>query len=302
MLEGVSAVIGKTRQGACVEQVFDARAGSPRGILSGAPAEGAFRHARRDPPAELADWIEHFWSVEWDLRGCEAFVAETLPHPNVHLTLEESGAQVGGVRTRKFRRVLEGQGRVFGVKFKAGAFRPFLGRAVSSIRDRVIPAGEVFGPEVDVLARRLAGDEPEGERLRLAAGFVEQRLPAPDAAAGLAAQCVRRILESRQLRTVEELADACGVSKRGLQRLFQEYVGVPVKWVIRRYRLHDVVEAMRGGGAAPDWAGLAAELGYFDQSHMINDFRAIAGDAPARLARAGGQVALKVAGDEGVDV
>jgi AraC-like DNA-binding protein len=302
MLEEMSREIGKMRQGARVEQVFDPRAGRPRGILTGAPPEGAFRHSRRDPPAELAPWIEHFWSVQWDLRGCDPFVAETIPHPNVHVTLEPGGSRVGGVRTRKFSTCLAGQSWVFGVKFKAGAFRPFLGRAVSSIRDRVVPGADLFGPELDELGASLRWDEAEESRLAAVAAFWSRRIPPADAAVELAGRCVRLILESRELRSVEELAARCGVSKRSLQRLFQEYVGVPVKWVIRRYRLHDVVEAVRAGGAAPDWARLAVELGYFDQSHMINDFRAVAGYAPSKLARPGREVRLEVAGDQAVDV
>jgi AraC-like DNA-binding protein len=302
MLEDMGTVIGKTRQGARIEQVFDARAGRPRGILTGAPAEGAFRHSRRDPPEALAPWIEHFWSVQWDLRGCEPFLAETIPHPNVHVTLEPDGSRVGGVRTRKFSSWLKGQGWVFGTKFKAGAFRPFLGRAVSSIRDKVIPGEEVFGPALDALREGLRWDGEEEARLAAASAFWLERVPAADATAQLAADCVRLILDSRELGSVEELAARSGVSKRSLQRLFQEYVGVPVKWVIRRYRLHDVVEAIQAGGPAPDWARLAVDLGYFDQSHMINDFRSITGYAPARLARSGGQIEAEVAGDQAVDV
>lgn len=302
MLEDVSTVIGKTRQGARIEQVFDPRAGRPRGILSGVPAEGAFRHSRRDPPEALAPWIEHFWSVQWDLRGCEPFRAETIPHPNVHVTLEPEGSRVGGVRTQKFSRSLTGQGWVFGTKFKAGGFRPFLARAVSSIRDKAIPGADVFGPELDALGSSLRWDADEDARLAEVVAFWRARMPAPDTAVSLAADCVRLILNSREIRSVEELASRSGVTRRSLQRLFHEYVGVPVKWVIRRYRLHDVVEAIQAGGPAPDWAELALDLGYFDQSHMINDFRSIAGCAPANLARSGRQVHAEVSGDQAVDV
>ncbi len=44
--------------------------------------------------------------------------------------------------------VLEGRDQVFGVAFRPGRFRPFLGAAVSTITDRVVPATEVFGPDL----------------------------------------------------------------------------------------------------------------------------------------------------------
>jgi AraC-like DNA-binding protein len=71
---------------------------------------------------------------------------------------------------------------------------------------------------------------------------------------------------------------------RSLQRLFAEHVGVSPKWVLRRYRLHEAV-ARAQGGEALDWAALAQELGYFDQAHLIADFRALVGWTPASYAR-----------------
>jgi AraC-like DNA-binding protein len=66
---------------------------------------------------------------------------------------------------------------------------------------------------------------------------------------------------------------------RSLQRLFSRYVGVSPKWVIRRYRLHELLEQMHSGRHL-DWAQVAIDLGYFDQAHLINDFKSITGYAP----------------------
>ncbi|MGC2278440.1 MAG: helix-turn-helix domain-containing protein, partial [Candidatus Acidiferrales bacterium] len=58
-------------------------------------------------------------------------------------------------------------------------------------------------------------------------------------------------------------------------------VGVSPKWVIRRYRLHEAIEKFNSC-SRPDWAQLALELGYFDQAHLINDFRSIVGYSPSQ--------------------
>jgi AraC-like DNA-binding protein len=71
---------------------------------------------------------------------------------------------------------------------------------------------------------------------------------------------------------------------RGVQRLFAEYVGIGPKWVIRRYRLHEVTERMAAGGEI-DWAALAADLGYADQGHFIRDFKNMFGEPPTWYAR-----------------
>jgi AraC-like DNA-binding protein len=71
--------------------------------------------------------------------------------------------------------------------------------------------------------------------------------------------------------------------KRGLQRLFREYVGVSPKWVIQRYRLFEAAERLSAGEV--DDAQLARELGYFDQAHFIRDFKAVVGRSPQAFVR-----------------
>jgi transcriptional regulator GlxA family with amidase domain len=79
--------------------------------------------------------------------------------------------------------------------------------------------------------------------------------------------------------SVEELCSHAGYSKRTLQRLFREYVGVTPKWVLQRVRLHEAAERMADGER--DWPRLAVELGYFDQAHFIKAFKAAIGRSPA---------------------
>nr|BFE68666.1 hypothetical protein GCM10020092_019670 [Actinoplanes digitatis] len=69
-----------------------------------------------------------------------------------------------------------------------------------------------------------------------------------------------------------------------MQRLFADYVGLGPKWVIRRYRLHEVGERL-AAGADIDWARLVGELGYADQAHFTRDFTAMFGEPPTVYAQ-----------------
>jgi AraC-like DNA-binding protein len=281
-------MIGKTRQpvtgtntGATIEQAFDAAAGPARGILNSAPAEGRFRHVRRSPAPELAHCIAHYWLVSWDLRGLAPHIAETLPHPNIHAIFEPAGSTVAGVHTARFSRRLEGRSHAFGIKFTPGGFRSFLSAPVSSLADRVVPIRQIFGSEIDALEKVLVSSDDEAALIPAVNDFFLAHVPRPDQSAALASQLVNRILSEPEIRTVDDLAARASLGKRSLQRLFSEYVGAPPKWVIRRYRLHELVEHFRSG-ARPDYAQLALELGYFDQAHLINDFRSIVGYSPTQ--------------------
>jgi AraC-like DNA-binding protein len=278
----VATMIGKTRQqpAAEVEEIYDPEVGQARGMLRKHLPAGKMRHARRRPADDLAFWIAHYWMIRWDLRGCEPYVAESLPHPNIHVIFETTGSVVAGVQTQKFSRVLEGQSQVFGIKFKPGGFRPFLKFAASKLADRIVPAESILGKEVSTLEVIVLSSREERKKVEAANAFFRARIPKRrDATIDLARQVVDRILEERDIKTVDDLVDRTGIGKRSLQRMFNEYVGVSPKWVIRRYRLHELVERFHGN-EQPCWAELALELGYFDQAHLINDFRSITGYSP----------------------
>ncbi len=270
-----------------IEKVFDPALGKPRGILGLPPAAGKFRHSRRSPSPALSHCIEHYWSVSWDLRGLEPHVQETLPHPNIYVVFENSQSTIAGVSTEKFSRVLEGRSYVFGVKFKPGGFRPFLKSPVASLTNRTVPARRIFGKDMDALDASLLSsyqeDSPGKEEERIAAtdAFFLARAPEPDETVALAGQLVARILQESEIKTVDDLVVRAGIGKRSLQRFFNEYVGINPKWVIRRYRLHELVARLQSGEPL-EWAQLALDLGYFDQAHLINDFRSIAGYSPAQ--------------------
>ncbi|MFI7577316.1 helix-turn-helix domain-containing protein [Micromonospora sp. NPDC049497] len=97
---------------------------------------------------------------------------------------------------------------------------------------------------------------------------------------------VEAIRTDRTVLRVDDFARRYGLSTRRLQRLFLTHVGVGPKWVIRRYRLHEAIE--RAADGPPDWATLAADLGYSDQAHLVRDFTAAAGVSPAAYARTAG--------------
>lgn len=229
------------------------------------------RHAFFSPSPDLARHVEHYWVVSWNYR--EPYRQLIVPYPNVHLTFQDGGAIMHGVSSGHQVKLLEGAGGVFGVAFRPGCFRPFLRDSVSTITDRSIDAVAVFGPDVpDVL------DVASVEQ------FLRRHLPAPDPRAEEAAVIVAKIAKKPETTRVEALAHDLGMSQRQLQRLFAEYVGIGAKWVIRRYRLHEVTEQL-AKGASVDWASLAAGLGYADQAHLSRDFRQMFGEPPTRYAQ-----------------
>lgn len=253
--------------------------------LSG--AWSAFQQHGAAPPAPpLTGVVARSWWARWDLRGQPPYRQLLPPTPAVHLTFPTGGEPVlRGVHHRHFHRVLSGAGGVLGVAFVPGTFRRFLGAAVGTLTDRTVPAATVFGPDLPEPFPTGPGDPVlDGGVFTAGAAtvsaFLADRLPA-DPAGDEVAAWVRRASTTPDLRRVDDLAVACGVGVRQLQRLFAEHVGVSPKWLLRRLRLQEVTDTLAAAPGAPvDWAGLAADLGYVDQAHLSRDFAAMFGEPP----------------------
>ena len=254
------------------------------GVLHPGLAARRFQLARHEPSEELAPFVEWYWILRWDLRGEPPHTQTILPHPNVNLGFEASGAGIFGVDTRLFTRSLAGAGRVLGVKFRPGGFRPFWQAPVSQLTDRVVPASRVFGPRAERARQEIvAGAGDDAAMVGHAEVLLGTARPEPDPLAEQTADLVSHITDDPGLRRVDELSAASGMTVRSLQRLFADYVGVSPKWVMRRARLHEAAERADGGDPV-DWAVLAADLGYADQAHLTRDFTVTLGVSPARYA------------------
>ncbi len=278
-----------------------------RGVLRPEEAATRFRLVRHRPSDALAPFVDFYWILRWDLRGKPPHTQTILPHPNVNLAFEASGAGIFGVDRRLFTREISGRGQAFGVRFAAGGFRPFWQAPISQLTDRVVPAARLFGPRAEqtrqAIMRISAGSagladsrdisdisdiwdiwgQADARMIGYAEALLSSALPERDRLAEQVAALVSRITADPGLRRVDQLSAASGMTARTLQRLFADYVGVSPKWVMRRARLHEAAERADSGEPV-DWAELAADLGYADQAHLTRDFTATLGISPTRYA------------------
>lgn len=237
---------------------------------------------------ELTSFVEHYWILRWDFQERGEYVSETLPHPSVHLFVEDGQAQVMGVTPDRFSTTLKGKGFVFGIKFRPGAFYPFIKRSISCLTGQTIRAANIWGQDAEKFAEEIRGMEWHGDLniIHYSELFLLRHLPEKDNHIPRVQSILDRIMTDRGTVSVEVLAEEIGYSVRALQKLFNKYVGVSPKWVIKRYRLLEVAEKLAVGPPC-SWAQFAEELGYYDQSHFMKDFRSIIGCTPEQYVRRG---------------
>jgi len=257
-----------------------------KGVVDPASARRAFRLERYLPQHEaLRAHIEHHWLVEWDLRGKPAHTQRTLPYPCVHLVFDTGRTAIFGVTRGAFDYTLQGAGRVLGLRFRAGAFRAWLGRPVHTLTDRTLAWHELFEGDVGEAEREVLGAAGDAAMVEAAEALLRRRMPAADPQVEVIGRILKIAEDDRSLTRADQLAERAGMSLRALQHLFSDYVGVSPKWVIRRYRLHDAAHRL-ASGEAPDLAELAQQLGFFDQAHFTRDFHTLVGKPPAEYRRA----------------
>lgn len=267
----------------------DAAGTTPRGgrtILRPERARQKFQVTRHDPAADLAAYAAFYWVLHWDLHGGPPHTQEVLNQPSVHMTFTTGGrARVVGIVPGVFTETIEGRGRVIGVSFRPGGFRPFLGAPVHTITDRFVPVEELFGAAARTAADEIIAAPETGHALALVEDLLRglNHRP-PDPLIAEVSAMVERIAADAALVRVDDLAAGLGIGVRRLQRLFADYVGIGPKWVIRRYRMQEAADRA-AAGTGVDWAGLAADLGYADQAHFTRDFTATLGVSPTRYAR-----------------
>lgn len=250
---------------------------------------------RTDTAPALAPWVEYHWSLRWDLRPGTTFRSAVVPHPSCNVTIERGTARrsetageevlVTGVTTRRVDVDVHGRGWVHGVKLRPGALTALTGHDAKALVDRTVPATQVLPMAVHDQLDGLAAGTAPAEATVAACAALQQLLPAaPDSSYDLLLRVVADMLADRSLLRVDEVVERHRIGRRALERLFARYLGVGPKWVLARYRMHDVVTALDEGYTG-SLADLAARYGWFDQAHFGRDFAALVGAAPSTYRR-----------------
>ncbi|MGF7229384.1 MAG: DUF6597 domain-containing transcriptional factor [Candidatus Saccharibacteria bacterium] len=254
---------------------------STKGILA-STSTGHYTLKRYEPSKDLAHFIECFWIVRWDLKDGESFDTEILPFPNVNIAITSDTQEVTGIVTGKFTYTLRGNGTVLGVMFKPGGFYPFYRKPIDRLTNQTVKLGTLFS--VTRLRRVLAELSASDEVLVEAAEkLLRTKKPERDPNIDAIESIIQYIQDNKDVRTVQAVSEHYEISERTMQHVFQQYVGIGLKWIISRYRLQDIAEAIHAGKT--DWAAMAQEYGFTDQSHFIRDFKKVLGETPTQYAQ-----------------
>ena len=212
-----------------------------------------------------------------------------IPRPEIQIVARLGPAARDGVDVHAFggrekvhRKLIRSGQRAVTVRLQLGVPDAVLGVPASALAGRIVALEDLWGDAATRrLCARLADARDTIEAAAILDGAIAERLATAQGGHGRA-QLALAAADRLTSANVNAVASDLGVSERHLRRVFRETVGVSPKQFAKLTRFHRALRAAREDVPA-SWATIAADVGYYDQAHLIAEFRAIAGVTPRAL-------------------
>jgi AraC-like DNA-binding protein len=192
------------------------------------------------------------------------------------------GAVLVGAYARYFVIDTREQRANVGVAFRPGGTWPFFDPAGDELQNEHVSLRDLWGSAGETLRERILAAPTPRDKLRLLEAELLARAIRPLQRRAEVDFALDRLAVPPADYSIAMLSEHVGLSARRFTRLFTLEVGLTPKLYSRVRRFQRVMQAM--DGQENDWTEVAQRCGYFDQSHLIRECRALSGFTPTELA------------------
>src|SRR5262244_444377 len=246
------------------------------------------------PKPPLSKFVDNFWLYEG--HEAEHKTERILPTGTLELVINLrqnelrfydaecpencsrlSGAVVSGAHGRGFTPSEEVF--IIGVHFKPGGAFPFLGLPAGDLADTHVDLETLWGPSAGLLRERLCEARTSAERFQLLQEALLSRLFHGVEQHYAVSAALEMFGKNQAGPRVREAAKYLGLSQRRFIQVFKAEVGMTPKLFSRIQRFQQTRIFIQQSPSI-NWADLAVDLGYFDQSHLIREFLEFSGLSP----------------------
>ncbi len=255
-----------------------------------------FRPVRPGPPLDV--WIEQVWYARGTVPYTRERIAPTgstvavlvlgddpiryTPDDGRGARVDDPGGYLVGPHDRPGVNEPTGETHAVGIVTTPVGCEAVFGRRPATIRGRASVLSTVW-PPVAGLREALRGiEDPDAVLARLLAVVGEGVEATTGGEVPAAVARVRQavgLLEADPVRSIPSVADEVEVSHAHLIREMTRIVGLTPRVLARLLRMRRLLDGLDVTAEVP-WAGIAADLGWADQSHLIRDFTRHTGVTP----------------------
>ena len=252
-----------------------------------------FSYREFPPTPPLDRFVRCFWLLKADAIEPGSSTQKILPDGCMEIVIHV-GRPLRRIRNNRARRqdtaFLVGQltecfvleeaapAHVLGVRFKPAGTSALLHFDLKEIQNEEVTLESLWGSTGRSLQDAVLNASSDGDRIRILESFLLQRLRGRDIDRRIGA-AVRLMEVNPGSLTVAEISERVGWSARQLERQFLRNIGIGPKALLCTLRFQTLLQ-LAHHGADPDWAALALECGFFDQAHLIREFKRFSGEAP----------------------
>lgn len=233
------------------------------------------------PAPELAGLVDRYWSLEGvnSLPEAEPLLPDGHSEIVVHLAdpFAGQGRELWAGQLERAATLTPSRHIcAFGVRFRPFGAWTLTGFLQDLTVGQIVALDAVWKRDI---AERIGNVPSMSARVAAADQYLRAlRRRTPDRRLTAAVS----ILESNPFARIDDVAREVACGRRHLERLFREQVGLKPKSLGSIFRLQRSVR-LRRTFEKWTWSRIAAEAGYYDQSHLIADFHRIGGEAPSGL-------------------
>ena len=166
-----------------------------------------------------------------------------------------------------------------GVHFKPEGAAAFFGGALPELRNRTVLLEAVWGQQVAEIRQRLQEADGVADKVQILERTLLRRLAGTAPSDWMVGHALKALRADPCFASIAEIQRASGCSPARFIRRFVDAVGLTPKRYMRVQRLSALLPTIARRGPR-DWAAVAVDAGFFDQSHLINEFRRITGVTP----------------------
>jgi len=196
---------------------------------------------------------------------------DVLGHRDLGRTLTFQGPTLCGVHDRPFGLAPSvGRHRILGVHFRPGGAAAWLPLPLGELHNLHVALADVVGDEAWRLRDTLARVSCDAELFTVVERHLTRALQ--DRLHPVVRQALRELDADGEQPAVSALVERSGYSHRRFSELFRRSVGLGAKQYSALARFQYALRLIERRRCF-DWQDLVAVCGYYDQSHLIHEFR-----------------------------